>query len=103
MRAYAKLVPVLFERHRVRARVAGLEPGKRTEQAARDTHIGRLEPDVVVVERSAAVALLAFPIGEPANCQQIGFEQPTSVGQSQPLTRIELVSYVEKVGVSKPR
>ena len=60
MGALPQLVPRLLERHRVGAVVARLEAGERAEQAARDADVGRLEADVVVVEGSRAVPLLAL-------------------------------------------
>src|SRR2546430_3211272 len=77
MPALTQLVPGLLERHRVRAGVARFQARKRTEQTTGDTDIRRFEPDVEVVEGSAAVALLAFTIGEPADREKVGTLEQT--------------------------
>ena len=62
------------------AGVAGLQAGERAEEAAGDADVGRFEPDVEVVERAAAEAPLAFPVGQPADRKQIGtVEQPDAL------------------------
>jgi hypothetical protein len=99
MAALAELVPRLLERHRVRAGIARFQPRKRAEQTACDAHIGRFEADVVVVEGAAGVPLLAFPIRQPADQQQIGcLEQPDSVVQIQPDSGRKFLFDVRKAG-----
>ena len=71
----------------------GLQPRERTEQAAGHADVRRLEPQVVVVVRTRAVALLALAVGEPPDRVQVRtLEQPDAVVERQPLAGIELVS-----------
>ena len=100
--ALPQLVPRLLERHRVRAIVPRLEACKRTEQAARDADVRRLEADVVVVERPRAVALLALAIRQPADRQEVGtLEKPDALAQIETLASIELRGNVEETGVGE--
>src|SRR5262245_266091 len=104
MSANAQFVPGLLERHRIRTGITGFEPSERTKQAARDADVSRLEPDVVVVEGSPAVPLLAILIRKLTDRQEIGaVEQPAAVRQRQPFTGIELLCDVEEMSVCKPR
>ena len=82
-------------RHRVRARVAWLEPRERTEQARRLADVGRFEPQVVIEVGAIAVTALALAIGQPAERQQIRrLEQPHAIVERQPLARVDLVGDV---------
>ena len=102
--APAELVPGFLERHGVRPGVPRLEPREGAEQTAGDAHVGRFEADVVVVVGAAAVPLLAFAIGQPADRQQIGaLEQTTPVVDRQPLAGVEPVRDVEEMRVREPR
>jgi hypothetical protein len=75
-----QLFPGLLERHRVRARIAGAQPRKRTEQTARDAHVRRFQPDVEVVVGACAVALLALAVRQPAERKRVGAgEEPDAV------------------------
>ncbi len=97
VRALAQLVPGLLERQRVRARVAWLQARKGAEETAGDADVGRFEPDVVVVERAAAVAPLALTIREPADRQEVGgFEEPDAVRELQPRSGRKLFFDVEE-------
>ena len=98
--ALAQLVPRLLERHRVRALVAGLQSREGAEEAACDADVGRLETDVVVVERLRAVAFFALAIGEPSHRQQIAaLEEPDPVSEAESLATIELPRDVQETGV----
>jgi hypothetical protein len=70
--AASKLVPRLFERHRIGRSIRRLKARKRAEQAARDADVGRLETQVVVEVGARAVALLAFAVGQRSDRKQIG-------------------------------
>ena len=101
--ALAQLVPRLFERHRVRAGVAGPQPRERAEQAAGDADVGRFEPDVEVVVRARAVAALALAIGQPSQRQRIGtLEQPHAVLERQPLAGVEFRGDVREPRLRDP-
>ena len=67
VRALPQLGEHLLDAHRVRARVARLEPRERTEQARRFADVGRLEPQVVIEVGARAVPPLALAIGQPAD------------------------------------
>src|SRR5207253_10835466 len=98
----AQLVPRLLERHRVRAAVARLEPRKGAEEATRDADVGRLQPDIEVVERAAAVPPLALAIGEPADREQVGtVKQAHAFVERQPDAGVELVSDISETGRAK--
>src|SRR5258708_6230032 len=99
MRALPELVPGLLQRHRVGAVVARLEARERAEQTTGDADVGRLEPDVVVVEGARAVAFLALPVGEPPDGQQISaLEEPDAVGEIEPDASRELIRDVREAG-----
>jgi hypothetical protein len=90
--ALPQLVPGLLERHRVGPGIAGLKASKRAEEAACDADVGRLEADVEVVVRAGAVALLALPVREPAQREEIGtLEEPHAIVERQPLAAVQLV------------
>src|SRR3990172_503374 len=94
-----QLVPRLIEGHRVGAGIARLEPRERTEETARHADVGRLETDVVVVKRAAAVPLFALAIGEPANGQQIrAVEQPPTVRQVEAFAALEFLRDISEAG-----
>ena len=100
----AQLAPGLLQAHRVRAVVTRLQPREGAEQAARDTHVGRLEAHVVVEERAAGVALLALPVGQPADRQQVrSVEQPDPVLQVETDASIQLVGNVPQPRRGNPR
>ena len=85
-----------------RIRVALLQSRERAEETARDTDIRRLEPDVVVVERARAVALLPFAIGQPTDGEEIRrAERADTVVERQPDAGVELVGDVCETGCSK--
>src|SRR5688500_4516995 len=71
IRTLTKLVPRLFQRHRVRLGHTRLEAREGTEETARLADIRRLEAEVVVEIRSRAVTLLALTVGEPADGKQV--------------------------------
>ncbi len=92
MGALPQLVPRLFERHRVRPVVAGLQPREGAEQAAGDADVGRFEPDVEVVVGARAVPLLALAIRQPAERQRVRtVEQPHAVVEGEAHAGLELV------------
>src|SRR6185436_12411670 len=99
VRALPQLVPGLLERHRVCAVVARLEARERAKQTTGDADVGRLEPDVVVVEGARAVTFLALTVREPSDGQQIGaLEEPDAVGEIEPDTGRKLVRDVSEAG-----
>src|SRR5204863_10208151 len=101
--ALPELVPRLLERHRVRPGVAGPEPRKRAEQAARDAHVRRFEADVEVVVGARAVALLALAVGEPAERERVGaVEQADAVLERQALAGVEFPGNIVKSGGPDP-
>src|SRR5207249_3512798 len=97
--ALPELVPCLLERHRVRARIAGLQARERAEQTTGNADVGGLEPDVVVVKRAVAVLLLALAVRQPANGEQIRtIEQSNPVGEIQPTAGVEFCGDVSQAG-----
>src|SRR6266576_4828411 len=72
VRAAAKLVPRLLERHRVGGGVGRLQPRKRAEQAARHADVSRLETEVVVAVRARGMTLLAPAVCERTDGAQVG-------------------------------
>src|SRR5436190_5771987 len=93
--ALAQFVEDLFERHRVRAGIAGLEARERAEQAAGDADVRGLEAQIEVVKRPIAVTPLTFAIREPAEGVQVRTrKQALAVGGVEPLARVELVDDV---------
>ena len=97
-----QLVPHLVEGQGIGAVVTRLQPGERTEQAAGDADVGRLDADVVIEERPAGVPPFTLAIGEPAQRQQIGAgEQPCAVLVAQPNPGVELFRDVEKPGAGE--
>jgi hypothetical protein len=87
-----QLVEDLLERQRVGPVVARLEPRERTEEAAGDADVGRLEADVEVVVRAAAVPLLALAVGEPAERVGVGAtEEADAVLEPEPRSGVQLV------------
>ena len=85
----------LIQRHRVGVRIAGLETRERAEEATRDADVRRLEPQIEVVERSAAMSLLALAIRQPADGVHIvTFEQTHAVLERQTLRGIDFVGDV---------
>src|SRR5207245_2801050 len=98
------LVPCLLERHRVRAGIARLQSRERAEETARDADVRRLESNVEVIERAAAVTLLALAVGQPADREQIGtVEQADAVRKRQADTRIELLRDVGETSDCEPK
>ena len=92
---HAKLLPRVFERHRVRTRIARAQPRERAEQAARHADVRRFDADVVVVVGQIAVPALALAVGERRHLEQIGMlEQPHAVLERQPLAPLELAGNV---------
>ena len=92
MGALPQLVPRLFERHRVRPVVAGLQAGEGAEQAAGDTDVGRFEPDVEVVVGPRGVPLFAFAIGQPAERQRVRtVEERQAIVEGKADTGLEFV------------
>ena len=99
--ADAQLVQGLLERQRVGVGVAGHQPRKRAEQAVGHADVGGLQPDVVIVERQAAVATLALAVGEPPQGQRVGaLEQADAVLERQPSALVELLLDVQQ---ARPR
>ena len=97
--ALAKLVPRLFERHRVGLGHAGLQPRERAEQATRLADVGRLEAQVVVEVGARAVTLLALAIGQPADGEQVRrLEQTHAIVERQPLAALQLLVDVGQSG-----
>src|SRR5262249_23119194 len=77
---------------------------ERAEETRGDADVRRLETDVVVVEGSRAVALLALAVRQPADGQKVRrLEQTDAVFERQSNSGIQLVSDVEEVGVRQPR
>jgi hypothetical protein len=102
IRAPAKLVPRLLERHRVCLGHARLQPRERAEQAAGLADVGRLEAQVVVEVGARAVALFALAIGQPSDGKQIvAFEQTHALVEGQPFGRLQLVVDVGQTGRAK--
>ena len=92
---HAKLLPRVFERHRVRAGIARAQPRERAEQAARHAHVRRFDADVVVVVGEIAVPPLALAVGERRHLEQIGMlEQAHAVLERQPLAPLELAGNI---------
>ena len=97
--AAPQLVPGLFERHCVRAGIAGFQPRERAEQAACNADIGRFDSNVVVEVRAPAVAALALSVGQPPDGQQIGrIEQTDAVDQVEPDASFKLVCDIQQAG-----
>ena len=91
VRPRAQLVPGLLETQGVGLGILGTEPRERAKKTARDTDIGRLETDVVIEEGLRTVPLLAFPIGEPADRDQVrALEQTEPVVELEPDAGVEL-------------
>src|SRR5262249_42384055 len=97
-----KLVPHFVERHRVGARVAGLQPRKCAEETAGDADVRGLEADVEVVERARPVPLLALAIREPADGEKIArLEKPPAILDIETNTRVDFLVDVIEAGGAK--
>src|SRR5262245_45958692 len=95
LRPAAQLVEDLIEGHRVRIGIARTKTRERAEEAARRTHVRRLEPEVEVVVRPAPVTPLAFAVGEPADGVQIRTtEEADPLVESQALARVDFLEDV---------
>src|SRR5207248_458025 len=104
MGALPQLVPRLFERERVRAGIAWLQPGERAEQATGDADVRRFEADVVVVEGAGAVALLALAVREPPDHEQIAtLEKAHSIGEIETVAGCELLLDIREAGRAEAR
>ena len=99
-RALPQLVPRLLERHRVGAGVAGLQPRERAEQTARHADVGRLEPDVVVVERAArrGASRARGWRASRRRADRAHSNSRTPSSRSRRSPRVELVGDVEEAG-----
>ena len=92
---HTQLLPRVFERHRVRAGIAGPQPRERAEQTARDAYVRRLDADVVVVVGQIAMPALALTVGERRDVEQAGMlEQAHTVLERQPLAPRQLAGNV---------
>jgi len=71
------------------------------QMVARDADVRRLDAYVVVEVGAALVALFAFPVGEPADGEQIGrLEQADAIGQVEPDAGVEFFSDFGQAGGS---
>ena len=97
--AMPQFVPGFFERHRVRAGIAGLQPRERAEETAGDADVGRFKADVEVVVGAPAVALLALAVRQETKGEQVAAcEQAAPILEGEPLTSVEAMGDVLQSG-----